>query len=100
MGQRFEAMTKGSLCMTKKSKALMLALAVLILVFSMLAVKGAHRFLSTGAVIPVLLVAVIAEQIRRRGAVRMQTSRALSVVQVSGFVLSVAMLIAAGTLRQ
>jgi len=67
--------------MTKNSRALLLALAVLILVFSMLAAKGAHRFLSTDAVIPVLLVAVVAEQIKRRGAVRMQTSRALSVVQ-------------------
>ncbi len=93
-------MTTGGLCLTKKSKAVMLVFAVPILVCAMLSMKDAHRLLSTDAVIPLLLVAIIAEQIKRRGAVRMGTSRVLSAVQVSGFVLSVSMLIAAETLRQ
>jgi hypothetical protein len=90
-------MTKDHLFMTKKSKALLLAFTVLLLVFTMLAVKDAHRFLSTGAVIPLLLVATVAEQTRRKSAA---PTKVLSIVQVSGFVLSVSMLIAAGTLRQ
>jgi hypothetical protein len=72
-------MNKDRLRMPKKSKAAILAFAVLILVFSMLAVKDAQRFLNTTAVIPLLLAAMVAEQIRLTGAVRMQTSRASSI---------------------
>jgi hypothetical protein len=93
-------MTAGSLCMTNKAKVLMLAFAVSTLVFTMLTVKDAHRFLSTGAVIPFILVAVIAEQINRRGSVQMRTRRLLSAVQAVGFVLGVSMFLAAGILRQ
>jgi hypothetical protein len=78
----------------------MLAFAVPTLVLTMLTVEDAHRFLSTSAVIPLILVAVIAEQIKRRGAVEMRTRRVLSVVQVVGFILGASMFLAAGILRQ
>jgi hypothetical protein len=93
-------MTAGSLRMTNKAKVLMLAFAVPTLVLAMLASKDAHRFLVSGAVIPLLLVAIIAEQINRRSAVEIRTRRILSVVQAGGFVLGVSMFLAAGALGQ
>jgi ABC-type Na+ efflux pump permease subunit len=89
-----------SLCITNKAKVLMLAFAVPTLVLAMLAFKEAHQFLVTGAVIPLLLVAITAEQINRRVAMQTRTRRVLSVVQMGGFVLGVSTFLAAGTLGQ
>jgi hypothetical protein len=42
------------------------AVAISIMVLVMLSMTSFHRFLTTGAVLPLLLVAIIAEQINRR----------------------------------
>ena len=46
-------------------KALILAVAISLITIAMLSIGKDHHFLRTGAVIPLLLIAVIAEQINR-----------------------------------
>ena len=76
-----------------------IVLAVVALVAAMITFEGAHRFVTSLAVIPLILVAVVAEQINRRAAVQRGLGRLLSAVQVLGFVLGASMFLAAGVLR-
>ena len=82
------------------AKSLMLLGAIAVLAAFMLSIKEVHRFLNTGAVIPLLLTAVIAEQVNRRNPSRAQVRGLLSGIQIVGFVLSASIMVAAGVLRQ
>jgi hypothetical protein len=76
------------------------AVAIPTMVVVMLSMTATHRFLTTSAVLPLLLVAIMAEQINRRGFPRKQLRRVLTIVQVCSFLLSGSLLITAGILRQ
>jgi hypothetical protein len=77
-----------------------IALTIVALVVVMLNVQGAHRFATSSAVMPVILVAIVAEQMNRRRGPQASGRRLLFAVQVTGFILGTSMLVAAGILRQ